>query len=161
MSKEPQSHCYYLGKSYPLYAVVDSTKKKINIEWDGKSFICTCPRAGEIDLSEVLKSFYIKETNKLIRKRIELYQSHFKVKHKSFSIENSQTKWGSCNSNRHLTFHWKLIVFPIEAIDYVVIHELCHLIHMNHGRSFWRLVGKIQPNYKEIMPLIGSRKTTD
>lgn len=161
MEQQPQYACYYLGKQYPLYIEVDSTIKKATIEWDGQAFICTSPREGDDDLADALKSFYTKACRKLIEKRLKLYQPNFKVKYKSFTIENHPTRWGSCNSSKHLTFHWRLILFPLEAIDYVVIHELCHLIHLNHDRSFWRLVGKICPNYKEVMKILGAEKTRE
>lgn len=161
MLKQTEVNCYYLGKTYPLFTRVDSSINKVSINFDGESFICVSPNSGSIDISEDFKKFYIKECKKLISERLKLYQPNIKVKYKSFSIENEKNKWGSCNSSKHLTFNWKLILFPIEAIDYVVVHELCHLMHMNHDRSFWRLVGKIQPQYKEAMAILGSTKTRD
>lgn len=161
MEKQSEIKCYYLGKTYPLYTKVDPTVKKITIQWSGKDFTCLSPQEGEIDIANALQAFYMKEGRKLIEERLKIYQPHFKVKHKSFSIENHQNKWGSCSSKRHLTFHWKLIMFPLNVIDYVVVHELCHLIHMNHDRSFWRLVGKIYPRYKEVMDILGTEKSRD
>ncbi|TCT16249.1 hypothetical protein EDC18_102266 [Natranaerovirga pectinivora] len=160
-TQQTKMKCYYLGKTYPLDVKIDPSTRKVIIEFDGKKFLCTSPQEGEIDLSIALQSFYIKTSRKLIEERLKLYQSQFKVKYKSYSIENDSSKWGSCSSKRHLTFNWKLIMFPIEAIDYVVIHELCHLIHLNHDRSFWRLVGKVCPNYKEAMAILGTEKTRD
>ncbi len=161
MLKQTEVNCYYLGKKYPLYTKVDVSVNKVSINFDGEAFICISPQQGEIDISDTLHKFYVKESKKIIGERLKLYQPNFKVKYKSFSIENDKNKWGSCNSSKHLTFNWKLILFPIEAIDYVVIHELCHLIHMNHDRSFWRLVGKLQPRYKDAMAILGSTKTKD
>lgn len=161
MIQQPHSYYYYLGKSYPLYVTVDTSTTKITIQWNGKAFMCTSPEAGEIDFTDALKSFYVKEIRKLIGQRLKLYQTHFKVKYRSFTIENSCTKWGSCSSERYLTFNWKLIIFPLTVIDYIVVHELCHLIHMNHGRSFWRLVGKFYPEYKEAMAILGTEKTRE
>ncbi|WP_099192833.1 M48 family metallopeptidase [Tepidibacter mesophilus] len=159
MKQQSKINVYYLGKTYPLYTKVDVSIKKVIIEWDGKAFICTSPQEGEIDIANAIKLFYTKASKKLIEERLKLYQPQFKVKYKSFSIESHQNKWGSCSSKRHLTFHWKLIMFPLNAIDYVVVHELCHLIHMNHDRSFWRLVGKVYPKYKEVMDILGTEKT--
>lgn len=160
MEQQP-NNCYYLGKPYPINTRVDFSIKKITIHFDGEAFICTSPQEGEIDIANALQAFYIKSSRKLIEERLKLFQSHVKVKYKSFSIESHPTKWGSCSSKRHLTFHWKLIMFPLNAIDYVVIHELCHLIHMNHDRSFWRLIGKIYPKYKEAMVILGTEKTRE
>lgn len=161
MEQQPKGQCYYLGKLYPLYLEVDPSLQKITIQWDGQAFFCTSPREGELYLAEALKAFYTKECRKLIESRLKYYQPNFKVKYKSFSIENHPKRWGSCNSSRQLTFHWRLMLFPLEALDYVVVHELCHLIHLNHDRSFWRLVGKICPNYKAAMAILGTEKTRD
>ncbi len=87
------------------------------------------------------------------------YISLFLRKSKSVTIESSKVRWGSCNSKRELTFHWQLILYPVAGLEYVVIHEMCHMSHLNHDRSFWRLVGKHCPNYKEDMKIIGSEKT--
>lgn len=161
MEQQAKINLIYLGKPYPLYTKVDPSVKKPTLQWDGKVFICTSPQEGDINIVDALQGFYIRASRKLIEERLNLYQPHFKVKYKSFSIENHPTKWGSCSSNKHLTFHWKLILFPLDVIDYVVVHELCHLIHMNHDRSFWRLVGKIYPKFKEAMLILGTEKTRE
>lgn len=161
MEQQPKFKCYYLGKTYPLYIKVDPSIKKVTIDWDGKVFTCISPKEDDADITGALQSFYKKASRKLIEERLKLYQPNFKVKYKSFSIESHKNKWGSCSSKRDLTFHWQLILFPLEAIDYVVVHELCHLMHMNHDRSFWRLVGKVYPNYKEAMAILGTEKTRD
>lgn len=63
-------------------------------------------------------------------------------------IKNQKTKWGSCSSNNNLNFNLRLMMASPEAIDYIIIHELCHLTHMNHSKQFWSLVGKHCPEYK-------------
>jgi predicted metal-dependent hydrolase len=156
-----QLKCRYLGQLYPFVAVVDETIKKNVVKFDGKTMTCLTPIPGEVDANKALKKFYKKEAKKYIEKRLRLYQPKFKTKYKSFEIESVDARWGSCSSQRNLTFNWKLMLFPEEAIDYVVIHELCHLEHLNHDRSFWRLVGKHCPDYKNIMPILGTSKTRD
>jgi len=95
-----------------------------------------------------LKKFYIKECKSVIDKRVKLYKKQLRVNPKSVEIVESRSKWGSCDSNRCLKFNYALAMVPLELIDYVVVHELCHIEHMNHDRSFWRLVGSIVPDYK-------------
>lgn len=161
MDDKLQEKCYYLGKAYPIIAQVDPSEKKMNLQWDGKTFTCKSPEAGEIDCYSALRQYYIKAGKKIISERLKIYQPQIKVRHKAFVIEDSLKKWGSCSSDRQLMFNWKLMMFPIEVIDYVVVHELCHLMHMNHDRSFWRLLGKIYPNYKDAMAILGTEKTRD
>lgn len=164
MSKEtnkiqPSAYCKYLGNKVPIYAVVNEKVKKPVIRLEKGKMICECPAAGEVDLHVPLESFYKKAAKKYIDKRLRHYQQHFKEKYKGFTITSDDRRWGTCDSKRHLTFNWKLMMFPENAIDYVIVHELCHLSHMNHDRSFWRLVGKHCPTYKEDMKILGAEKT--
>lgn len=65
-------------------------------------------------------------------------------------IKNIKYAWGSCSSNKNITINYNLIKYSKEAIRYVVLHELCHLKHMNHSAKFWGLVETYMPNYKEV-----------
>lgn len=104
---------------------------------------------SEEELKVKLKKFYFASCKKTVGERISRYQTQLRVKPKSIEIVESRTKWGSCSSDKKLTFNYRLAMAPIEVIDYVIIHELCHLLHMNHDRSFWRRLGSIMPDYKE------------
>lgn len=153
--------CQYLGKQYPIMVMVTPDLDRPSLEFTGQAFEISCACLGSLDLEQVLEKYYKKQAKHFIEKRLKHFQPLVKTKYKSFSIESHQGKWGSCNTSRHLTFHWQLMVFQQEVIDYVVIHELCHLVHMNHDRSFWRLLGKLCPDYKAIMPILGTQKTRD
>jgi predicted metal-dependent hydrolase len=69
--------------------------------------------------------------------------------HAGITMENRKGRWGSCSSTRELTFNWRLMLAPKEIIDYVVVHELCHLTHMDHSPAYWKAVGKVLSDYKE------------
>lgn len=83
-----------------------------------------------------------------IRERLTLYAPRISTDYGRVTIREQRTRWGSCSSKRNLNFNWKLIQAPPEALDYVVIHELCHLIEFNHSPRFWSLVEKQMPAYK-------------
>ncbi len=61
------------------------------------------------------------------------------------SVRDTRTRWGSCSASGNLCFSWRLVFAPEEVLDYVVAHEVAHLVHMNHGTRFWRLVEKLCP----------------
>ncbi len=64
------------------------------------------------------------------------------------SVKDQRTLWGSCSARKNLNFNWRLAAAPLAALDYVVIHELCHLREMNHSKRFWDLVRAACPDYK-------------
>ncbi|WP_125660562.1 M48 family metallopeptidase [Paenibacillus baekrokdamisoli] len=128
---QDQGKFLHLGKEYFLHELIETEE------------------LNEEELKKNLKKFYISSCKKIIGERISRYQDQLRVKPKTIEVVESKTKWGSCSSNKNLTFNYRLAMAPIEVIDYVIIHELCHLLHMNHDRSFWRRVGSIMPDYKE------------
>lgn len=121
----------YLGKEYLLHELIQTGE------------------LSEEELKKELKKFYFAKCKKIVGERIKGYQAELRVKPKSIDVVESRTKWGSCSSDKKLTFNYRLAMAPVEVIDYVIIHELCHLLHMNHDRSFWRRLGSIMPDYKE------------
>ncbi len=65
------------------------------------------------------------------------------------TIRDQVCRWGSCSANGALSFNWRLVLAPHDVLDYVVVHEVCHLVEHNHGPSFWKLVEKRRPDYRE------------
>ena len=112
----------------------------------------------EVGIKKNIKKFYIDGCRKIIGERIKIYQPQLGVKPKTIEIVESRTNWGSCSSDRKISFNYNLVMAPIDVIDYVVVHELCHLIHMNHDRSFWRRVGSIIPDYKSKQEYLARMK---
>lgn len=128
---EDEGKFLHLGKYYFLHELIETnglTQEELKIN---------------------LKKFYFTSCKRVVVERIKTYQTQLKVKPKMIEIDESRTKWGSCSSDKKLTFNYRLAMAPVDVIDYVIVHELCHLLHMNHDRSFWRRVGSIMPDFKE------------
>lgn len=138
----------YLGSNYPIRIQDDLENEKEEVVFNNKELVIKINGFGEEKVQQLLKRFYYKQCKALVEQRIRFYQSNFKVKPKSIKISDNKKTWGTCNSLRELTFNWKLSMAPIEVVDYVVVHEMCHLVHLNHDRSFWRLLGKYIPDYE-------------
>ena len=107
---------------------------------------------GEFVESEYLTNEEIKKlADKALQhipKRVSYYAKQIDVTYGKITIRNQKTRWGSCSSEKNLNFNWKLILAPPEVLDYVVVHELCHLKEMNHSKAFWDEVGKVMPEYE-------------
>lgn len=139
----------YIGKTYPIEIFQDINITQDHVVLKKEKLHIYVKRSDTEKIKQALKRFYYQQCKDLVEKSISSYQRNFKTKPRSFRITDSKTTWGTCDSNRQLTFNWRLAMAPREVIDYVVVHEMCHMVHMNHDRSFWRLVGKIMPDYKE------------
>lgn len=85
---------------------------------------------------------------KVIPVKVNHYAGLMKVRYGRITIRNQKTRWGSCSSKGNLNFNCLLMLAPDEVVDYVVVHELCHLIEMNHSKAFWDQVEKVMPDYR-------------
>ena len=139
----------YLGNSYPIKISQDVNLSQDHVVFDGEKLYVYVKHAEDGKIKQVLKRFYYQQCKALVEKSITSFQHNFKTKPRSIRISDDKHTWGTCDSNQQLTFNWRLAMAPREVIDYVVIHEMCHMVHLNHDRSFWRLVGKILPDYKQ------------
>jgi predicted metal-dependent hydrolase len=94
-----------------------------------------------------LRQWMCKEAETLLGKRAEEYAKIIGVSYKNIRIKDIKSRWGSCSSKGNLNFNFRLVMSPPEVMDYVVVHELCHLRHMNHSKDFWKLVEEHMPEY--------------
>ncbi|MBQ8971893.1 MAG: M48 family metallopeptidase [Clostridia bacterium] len=97
---------------------------------------------------ETLRGFLAERALHRIREKLEYYGPRIGGSYGRVTIREQRTRWGSCSSKHNLNFNWKLILAPPEALDYVVIHELCHLHEFNHSPRFWSLVEAQMPEYE-------------
>lgn len=104
------------------------------------------------DLSAVqkkaLEKRYKDAAREYIPKRVDYYQTITGGNYSRISIRSQKTRWGSCSAKGTLSFNWRLMLAPPSILDYVVVHELCHLTHMNHSPAFWQTVEKAFPDYR-------------
>ncbi|WP_420560415.1 M48 family metallopeptidase [Tepidicaulis sp.] len=84
------------------------------------------------------------------------HSAHVGVRPKRITLRDQTSRWGSCSSSRALSFSWRLIFAPPHVLDYVAAHEAAHLVHMNHGFGFWRLVAELMPDYRAAMKWLES-----
>ena len=105
-------------------------------------------RQEKREMPEAEKKYYRNLAREVLGARTGYYARKMGVTYGRISIREQKTRWGSCSSAGNLNFNWKLILAPPEVLDYVVIHELCHLKEMNHSKAFWDEVEKVMPEYE-------------
>jgi predicted metal-dependent hydrolase len=96
-----------------------------------------------------LEQWLRENSSEIIEERVMEYSRIIGVSYNNIRIKDTKSRWGSCSSKGNLNFSWRIIMAPPETMDYVIIHELCHLIHMNHSKEFWTAVEKHMPDYSK------------
>lgn len=97
---------------------------------------------------EILEKRYRKAARDTFEKRVAYFHEITGGNYTSVTIRDQKSRWGSCSSRGTLSFNYRLIFAPPRVLDYVVVHELCHLTHMNHSKDFWNMVATVMPDYK-------------
>jgi len=106
---------------------------------------------GDIEASvrSSLEAWYRAHATSKLKEKTLRYASILGVKPNSVSIKDYKARWGSCSLSGDISYNWRIIMAPHHIVDYVVVHELCHLLEHNHSARYWRLVGNVIRDYKE------------
>jgi predicted metal-dependent hydrolase len=109
----------------------------------------TLSRTAQIKGELIFTRWYKARAYEIISERVKQYSQQHGFTPKQVKISSAKTRWGSCGPNGTLNFTWRLVMAPLEVIDYVVVHELVHLRIKNHSSKFWKEVELICPEYKK------------
>ena len=137
----------YLGRAYRLSLV---SEQDCDLKLKEGRF---CLNRNLIDNGGVdaghkaFEAYYSNKGLDRISDRVKYFAAKVGVQPKSVKIKDMGYRWASCSKNKDLTFHWKCMMAPLKIIDYIIVHELCHIHHLNHSDAFWNEVDKILPDY--------------
>ncbi len=134
---------YFLGKQYPLEITAQAPHP---LALNGHFVLAKAHQAAAAGLFE---AWYRQQAQALLPERVALYAKQHGYQPAHVGITGARTRWGSCSSRGSLNFSWRLVLAPVEAVDYVVVHELAHLKHRNHSKDFWAEVERMYPEYKK------------
>jgi len=95
-----------------------------------------------------VQAWYRQQALEHLRARVAYFSRAHAIPYASVGVTAARRRWGSCSAKGNINFAWRLILCPPEVVDYVVVHELCHVRHMNHSAAFWTQVGAILPDYR-------------
>jgi len=140
---------YYRGRKYKLKRVDDplpGQKDRNILRWQNGRFLLPRPLApiGR----ETFIAWYIKRAEDWVPERVQLLQGRVGVTPVSINIRDLGFRWGSCTQSSKLFFHWRLMLLPIEQIDYLILHELVHLLEHNHSQDFYKQLRCAAPEYE-------------
>lgn len=135
-----------LGQSVTL-RVAKSARH--SARFSGNELLLFAPDTDRAALRALIRKALSEVQLKEIRRLITIHAPALGVQPGRIAIREQRSRWGSCSDRGNLNFNWKLMLAPPEALEYVVIHELCHLIEFNHSAKFWRLVAGRMPEYEQ------------
>jgi hypothetical protein len=133
----------YLGH---LYKLEISKEDFEGIRFENNFSISSLNRSKA---NQFLKDFYYEQANEILIPRIKRFADSLGVLHNKISVADSKYRWGSCTPKGNLNFNWRIIKAPINVIDYIIVHELTHLLETNHTADFWNIISVQLPNYRK------------
>ena len=140
----------YLGRNYRIKITQGNPEVLLK---NGYLNIKIPKSVTEVEKRKTVRNLIVNwyETHALrgITKKISRFQQIFGVKPTSVTIKDFKTKWASCGLNGDLTFNWRILMAPNRVVDYVVAHELAHLIKHNHSEEFWKVLKKVIPDHEQ------------
>lgn len=142
----------YLGRNYRLK--VEAGNSPAGAELKGGRLCVTAPAtlAGDAKTNWVraqLVTWYQEHALAKVRERVALWGGRIGVKPTAVSVRDYTSRWGSCYRDRSVTLNWRIVMAPVRIIDYVVVHELCHLRHHHHAKAFWAMLALHMPDCAE------------
>lgn len=157
---KPASKAFVSGESF-LYAgrkhrlrVVRTRRAQVDLAFEHGAFRVLVPTGTRDDeLPGLLRPAFVRWYRERAELRLEVRVEHYAAKMgltpAGLVVRDQARRWGSCTRSGVLGFNWRIVMAPLSALDYVVAHELAHLVERDHGRRFWRLVGAVMPDHED------------
>jgi predicted metal-dependent hydrolase len=138
----------YLGRNYSLQIMLDLRIKRPEVKLFRGKFIVTAKDKNEEVIKKAMEAWYRDRSKVIIEQRIKYYQRFFNIIPSGVKIKEQKKRWGSCTSKNELLFNWRCVMAKSNALDYIVVHEMCHMYHKDHSKEFWNLLDSIMPDYE-------------
>lgn len=139
----------YLGNEYILEVLVDKSTIGTSVSLEDNKLIVRSNSNNKDVIQRDLKNWYTDETLGIVKERINYYNPFFEDTVTSIKIKDQKSRWASCTYKNEILFNLRCSMMPIQIIDYIVVHEMCHMEHRNHSKDFYLAVERILPDYKQ------------
>lgn len=134
----------YLGQNYRLKIV---KKQSVPLRFDGQWF--SLRERDRLEAPGHFQRWYQDTGTEWLKERVRLWEPKAGIAASKIMVSDLGFRWGSCGKNGVLFFNWRLLQLPVRLVDYVIAHELVHLREHNHTPEFWRMLGRVLPDWKE------------
>lgn len=134
----------YLGMALRLERALDGRDPRVE-HVPGALRVQTVPPQS---LAAIIETWYRERASEVIAERLAAVNAALAYTFRKVNIRDQKTRWGSCSTRGDLAFNWRLVMAPLDVIDYVVVHELVHLKDLSHSAAFWERVARIDPAYR-------------
>lgn len=139
----------YLGNEYILEVLIDKSTIGTSVSLENNKLIVRSNSNNKDVIQRALKNWYTDETLGIVKERINYYKIFFEDAVTSIKIKDQKSRWASCTYKNEILFNLRCSMMPIQIIDYIVVHEMCHMEYRNHSKDFYLAVERILPDYKE------------
>ncbi|WP_415406810.1 M48 family metallopeptidase [Sulfurovum sp. CS9] len=143
-----QAQLYYQGQTYPL-RLIEQTKKRTTLIFDQEVFLLYYHHYDEVLFQKHVDNFYKEEVKQFVPLLVEKWSRQMDLTPTNIRFQKTKRQWGSCSGKNVLSFNTMMMKLPQDVIQYIVVHELAHIQHKHHQKSFWKLVEKHIPDYKQ------------
>ena len=142
-----KSELYFLGEAHQLHLVAYE-KKRTKLSFDGDLFTLYYSVYDEKVFQRHIDTFYKEEAKQYIPELVNTWAKRMGLVYNNVSFRKTKRQWGSCSGRNNLSFNTMMMKLPLDVIQYIIVHELVHIVHKHHQKSFWQLVEQYLPEYK-------------
>ena len=136
----------YLGNNYQLKSLVGSVS---SVKVTSDSIYVSLPKKSKENTKSLLERWYEEKAIEILTEKTNRYAKIIGVSPTTISVGDFKSKWGSCSIEGKISYNWKIIIAPSRVLEYIVIHELCHMLEHNHSKEYWRHVNTYCKDFKE------------
>lgn len=158
LAKEtPSGKVLYEGQLLPCEVILEETLKEPTFSLEEGVLTIKINNSSQ-DLPALVEEWSRAQAQQILPQKVSAWAQKMGVEYNNIVIKDQKTLWGSCSQKKNLNFSYRLIKMPVSIIDYLIVHELAHLIHFDHSPEFWSCVEGYIPNYKEARKWLNTNR---
>ena len=149
---------YFLGQAHTL-TLMPYERKRTKLTFDGHDFCLYYSVYDEKVFQKKIDNFYKEEAQNYLPSHVEKWSQAMGLSYQHITFRKTKRQWGSCSSSNKLSFNTMMMKLPLDVIQYIIIHEIAHIQHKHHQKTFWKLVEHYLPSYKQTVQTLKAFST--